>query len=194
MASSAERDPTSPPALPPSPAPFSPQEKFPQQSLSISIPPKPISAYCHVSYYPLARKNILLPLNFSLPTLLLKTSPQRLHTTLWITQTPGAGRKRGLGPIQALHGGKSHAYMFSIRVGDDALTRATLTDPVGTGWLQRLRAAPGSAPLALAALHDQPDLFRHPCVVTVGLLHVCWGKPKQNTYSEVRVIFFLAIN
>lgn len=114
--------------------------------------------------------------------------------TLWITQTPGAGWKRGLGPIKALHGGKSHAYMFSIRVGDEALTRATLTDPVGTGWPWRLRAAPGSAPLALAALHDQPDLFRHACVVTVGLLHVCWGKPNQNTYSEVRVIFFLAIN
>lgn len=94
--------------------------------------------------------------------------------------------------MQALHGDKSRAHVFSIHASDEALARATLTDPIGTGRPWWLLTSTRSAPLALIALHDQPNLFRDSCVVTVRLFHVCW---KKNTYSEARIIiFFLAID
>lgn len=69
--------------------------------------------------------------------------------------------------------GTSLVHMFSICASDESLARATLTDTIGAGRPWWLPTSMCSAPLALAALHDQPDLFRDLCVVTVGLLHIC---------------------
>lgn len=90
--------------------------------------------------------------------------------------------------MQAPHEDKYHARMFSICASSKALATATLTNPISTGRPWWLPADTRSAPLVLAALHDQPNLFRDLCVVTIGLLHICW---KKNMYAEIRIFFFL---
>lgn len=53
---------------------------------------------------------------------------------------------------------------------------AALTDPIGAGWpWQPL------SPALPTALHDQPDLLRDPCIVTLRLLGLCREK---STWSE----------
>lgn len=64
--------------------------------------------------------------------------------------------------------------------------RPTLTDPFGAGGLRGLPRSSCSAPPALAALQDLPDLLGHLRVASIGLLRLCRD---TNTEPAVRVGF-----
>lgn len=93
--------------------------------------------------------------------------PQSLHPTLGATKAPGSGLKQGWIPGRIPCTGQVLSRLFP---------RPTLTDPVGAGGLWWLLRCFCSVPPALSALHDQPDVLGHLCVVSIGLLLLCWDQ------------------